>query len=48
MMFETLEDLEKALAYKVSEQELRQTKNIVIDRAVFIEIYDCIKRNCKP
>lgn len=48
MMFKTLEELRDALAFKVSEQEIRKTKTIVIDRDVFIEIYDCVKRNCKP
>lgn len=45
MIFETLNDLEKALAFKISENELKQNKYIMIDREVFIEIYNCVKRN---
>ena len=46
MVFETLEELRDALAYKIS--ELKQGQRIAIDRDVLIEIHDCVNRHCKP
>ena len=47
MMFETLEELRDVLAIRAAEAEKRHNLFIMIDKDVFLEIYKCVKQNCK-